>query len=216
MLYPRYLICKAIPKYISGRTSYFQVCLAFHPYPQLIRAVFNLQRFGPPRDFTHASPWPWIDQPVSGMLRATQRRIRTRFRSGFTSRLNLAAQNNSLTHYAKGTRSHCLQADGFRYCFTPLTGVLFTFPSRYLSTIGHRVVFSLGRWSSRIPAGFLVPRGTWGPDQGDGFRFTYRPLTFSGAPFQMLRLRIRFVTPRKIRKSSRPAPRHRIYNASGL
>ena len=27
---------EAIPKYISGRTSYFQVCLAFHSYPQLI------------------------------------------------------------------------------------------------------------------------------------------------------------------------------------
>ncbi len=25
VLYLRYLICKAIPKYISGRTSYFQV-----------------------------------------------------------------------------------------------------------------------------------------------------------------------------------------------
>jgi len=71
VLYPRHLICKAIPKYISGRTSYFQVCLAFHPYPQLIRAVFNLQRFGPPRHFTVASPWPWIDHLVSGLLRTT-------------------------------------------------------------------------------------------------------------------------------------------------
>jgi hypothetical protein len=106
VLYPRYLLCKAIPKYISGRTSYFRVCLAFHPYPQLIRAVFNLQRFGPPRDFTHASPWPWIAHPVSGLLRTTIRPVKTRFRYGYTSRLNLAAQSNSLTHYAKGTRSH--------------------------------------------------------------------------------------------------------------
>ena len=105
VLYPRYSLCKAIPKYISGRTSYFRLCLAFHPYPQLIRAFFNIHRFGPPRDFTHASPWPWIDQPVSGLLRTTIRHIKTRFRYGFTSRLNLAAQSNSLTHYAKGTRS---------------------------------------------------------------------------------------------------------------
>jgi hypothetical protein len=105
VLYPRHSLCKAIPKYISGRTSYFRLCLAFHPYPQLIRAFFNIQRFGPPRDFTHASPWPWIDQPVSGLLHTTYRHIKTRFRYGFTSRLNLAAQNNSLTHYAKGTRS---------------------------------------------------------------------------------------------------------------
>jgi hypothetical protein len=33
---------EAIPKYISERTSYLQVCLAFHPYPHLIRTVFNL------------------------------------------------------------------------------------------------------------------------------------------------------------------------------
>ncbi len=31
-----------------------------------------------------------------------------------------------------------------------------------LSTIGRQGVFSLGRWSSRIPTGFLVSRGTWG------------------------------------------------------
>ena len=48
----------------------------------------------------------------------------------------------------------------FQILFTPLTGVLFTFPSRYWFTIGRRLVLSLGRWSSRIPTGFLVPRGT--------------------------------------------------------
>ena len=99
---------KAIPKYISERTSYFQVCLAFHPYPQLIRAVFNLQRFGPPRHFTGASPWPWIDHLVSGLLNTTCRPVQTRFRYGYTLRLNLAALSNSLTHYAKGTRSQII------------------------------------------------------------------------------------------------------------
>ena len=39
-------------------------------------------------------------------------------------------------------------------------GVLFTFPSRYWFTIGHRVVFSLARWSWLIPTGFLVSRRT--------------------------------------------------------
>jgi hypothetical protein len=39
--------------------------LAFHPYPQLIRAVFNPHRFGPPCGVTHTSPWPWVDHPVS-------------------------------------------------------------------------------------------------------------------------------------------------------
>ncbi len=49
---------------------------------------------------------------------------------------------------------------GFRFSFTPLTGVLFAFPSRYLSAIGSCIVFSLGSWSTRIPAGFPVPRRT--------------------------------------------------------
>ena len=44
--------------------------------------------------------------------------------------------------------------------FHPPFGVLFTFPSRYWFTIGHLVILSLGRWSSQIPTGLLVPHGT--------------------------------------------------------
>jgi hypothetical protein len=58
-----------------------------------------------------------------------------------------------------------LVGNGFRYYFTPLTGVLFTFPSRYLFTIGHRHVFSLGRWSSQFRQGFHVSRRTRVPYQ---------------------------------------------------
>src|SRR3990170_3838613 len=49
--------------------------------------------------------------------------------------------------------------------FHPPLGVLFTFPSRYSFTIGHQVVLSLGRWSSQIPTGLLVPHGTQVPDR---------------------------------------------------
>ena len=51
--------------------------------------------------------------------------------------VKLATENKSLTHYTKGTQSpnkvgsHCLYAYGFRIYFTPLSGVLFAFPSRY-------------------------------------------------------------------------------------
>ena len=55
---------------------------------------------------------------------------------------------------------------GFRFYFTPLEGVLFAFPSRYLFAIGSYGVFSLGSWSTRIPAGFLVPRRTQAPHHG--------------------------------------------------
>ena len=53
-------------------------------------------------------------------------------------------------------------AHGFRDSFTPLHGVLFTFPSRYLFAIGLWRVFSLGGWARRIHTGFHVPRATQG------------------------------------------------------
>ena len=48
--------------------------------------------------------------------------------------------------------------------------MLFTFPSRYFFAIGHQGVFSLGRWSSLLPTGFPVSRGTLDSDQ-DNFCF---------------------------------------------
>jgi hypothetical protein len=50
----------------------------------------------------------------------------------------------------------------FQVSFTPLVGVLFTFPSRYLCTIGRRGVFRLGGWSPHVQTGFHVPRPTQG------------------------------------------------------
>ena len=51
----------------------------------------------------------------------------------------------------------------FQVLFHSPPGVLFTFPSQYFSTIGHRLVFRLGGWSPRLPTGFLVSRGTLDP-----------------------------------------------------
>ena len=48
----------------------------------------------------------------------------------------------------------------FQVLFHSPPGVLFTFPSRYWFTIGRQRVFSLRRWSSQIPTGFHVSRGT--------------------------------------------------------
>ena len=82
VLYPQGLTRDASPQTISGRTSYLQVRLAFHPYPQLIQCFFNNNRFGPPHEVNHASAWPWIDHLVSGLLMQTKRPIQTRFRYG--------------------------------------------------------------------------------------------------------------------------------------
>src|SRR4030067_1326995 len=82
----------------------------------------------------------------------------------------------------------------FQVLFTPLAGVLFAFPSRYWFTIGRQVVFSLGRWSSQLPTGFLGPRGTQVPSRRPT-RFVYAAITRSGGPFQTLRLRESLMTP---------------------
>ena len=49
----------------------------------------------------------------------------------------------------------------FQFLFHSPSGVLFTFPSRYLFTIGHQVVFSFTLWSGQIPTEFHVLHSTW-------------------------------------------------------
>src|SRR5690625_6939898 len=97
------------------------------------------------------------------------RPIQSRFRFGFTyQRFNLAVNRNSPVHSAKGTPSpinglRLLVGTRFQVLFHSPSGVLFTFPSRYWFTIGHHGVFSLGRWSSRIPPDCHVFRRTQDP-----------------------------------------------------
>ncbi len=96
----------ASPKAISGRTSYLRVRLAYHPYPQLIPQLCNVERFGPPRQVNAASAWPWVAHPVSCLIPATARPLQTRFRSGSGCNcLNLATEINSLAHSPRGTPS---------------------------------------------------------------------------------------------------------------
>jgi hypothetical protein len=76
----------------------------------------------------------------------------------------------------------------FQILFHSPLGVLFTFPSRYLFTIGHQVVFSLRRWSSWIPTRFHVSCGTRGSSRALCL-FEYRAITFFGLPFQAILLK---------------------------
>ena len=78
----------------------------------------------------------------------------------------------------------------FQVYFTPLTGVLFTFPSRYWFTIGHRRVFSLGGWAPRIRTEFHVFRPTWDP-AGPVMEFEYGAITLFGRSFQTVPLSMR-------------------------
>src|SRR3712207_9268865 len=69
---------------------------------------------------------------------------------------------NSQAHSSKGTQSprpeglrlSRLVGTRFQVLFHSPPGVLFTFPSRYLSAIGHQGVFRLSGWSRRIHTEF--------------------------------------------------------------
>ena len=91
------------------------------------------------------------------------RPVQTRFLFGFVPSLilNLAIYNNSPDRSTKSTTSPfkwlCLLVNiGFQVLFHSPPGVLFTFPSRYFSTIGHQVVFSLTGWSPHVHTRFHV------------------------------------------------------------
>src|SRR5699024_6011891 len=80
---PGYKRFEASPKAISERTSYLRVRLAFHPYPHLLPAFFNIRGFAPPGCVTWPSPGTWVGHRVSGLRPHTKRAlIKTRFRFG--------------------------------------------------------------------------------------------------------------------------------------
>ena len=170
--YLRWTTPTAAPKCISGRTSYLWVRLEFLPYPQLIPQFCNTGGFGPRRGLTLASPWPWVAHPVSGLICATYRPIKTRFRCGSSTLpyLNLAAQINSPDHSSIGTPLAAEQLPK-KLSNLPLTacgymvsglfhrppGLLFTFPSRYLFTIGRQEYLALEGGPPCFPQDFSCP-----------------------------------------------------------
>ena len=72
----------------------------------------------------------------------------------------------------------------FQVLFHSPPGVLFTFPSRYLSAIGHQGVFRLSGWSRQIHTEFHGLGATWEHVQGRQRVFVYGALTLYGDPFQ--------------------------------
>src|SRR4028119_2296972 len=123
-----------------------------------------------------------------------RRPVRTRFRYGFPTRVNLATQRklagsffkrHAVTAASKPTTTPPrparpppqrravppaskltptlprLVGTRFQVLFHSPPGVLFTFPSRYLSAIGHQGVFRLSGWSRQIHTEFHGLRATW-------------------------------------------------------
>jgi hypothetical protein len=82
--------------------------LAFHPYPQVIRAVFNPHRFGPPLSVTSASPCSWVDRPGFGLYPQQLIALVTGLAfavAPLDTSLASLLRSNSPDHNAKGTQS---------------------------------------------------------------------------------------------------------------
>ena len=97
----------------------------------------------------------------------------------------------------------------FQVLFHSPPGVLFTFPSRYWSTIGRRVVFRLGWWSTQLRTGFPVPGPTQAPPPGGVVGSAYGALTLCRRPSHAVRL------PSTPPRRERRLPGGRPYNPAG-
>ena len=161
-------LTKASPKAISRRTSYLRVRLEFLPYPHLIATLFNgfILDMGRSPGFGSAlRDFPPFSDLVSLRMSAS---------SPFS--LPRVATRRTVLQKVRGCTSSCGAPAGRRH---RVSGSL-SLPSRgtfhlsltVLFAIGHRVVFSLGGWSPRLPARFPVSRGT--PDPARSARLPLR------------------------------------------
>ena len=119
-----------------------------------------------------------------------RRPIQTRFRYGYPTRVNLATQRklagSFFKRHAVTTHKGSLRrivGTRFQVLFHSPPGVLFTFPSRYLSAIGHQGVFRLNGWSRQIHTEFQGFRVTWGTAP-ELVSYTYGAITRYGTTFQ--------------------------------
>ena len=169
--------------------------MAFHRSPQLIRTFCNRSRFGPPRACSARFGLATVRSPGFGSTRHDSSPFRTRLRCGSACPwLSLAAPDHSSAHSTKGTpsraqtlrpaRSDRPEAHGFRLCFTPLAGVLFTVPSRYWSAIGRWRYLALGRGRPRFRPDSACPALLTIQNHPARSPFAYGVLTLCDAPFQ--------------------------------
>ena len=165
--------------------------MVFRRYPQLIRYFFNSKRFGPPRRFNCASPWPWVDRLVSGLWHTTgapySDSLSLRLRR---SRLNLAAHHNSPVHYPRSTPSpgSCdhWAPTGCRHTVSGTISLPFRGAFHLSLTVLVRYrslrVFSLRGWSPWIHARYHVPGATWVMLERS-LPFAYGAITLCGSTF---------------------------------
>ena len=169
--------------------------------------LFNVHGFGPSDPFTGRATCPWVDHGVSGRTHATD--VAT-LRLAFASApgLDPLASPHTCTRRSimQKVRRHPFPSLGiglrplvgvrFQVLLTQLTAVLFLVQSPYSGTIGHRGVFSLGRWSAQLHTGFHEPRATLGILSTGSCRVCIRDFHPLWCAFPDASARDGFVTPR--------------------
>lgn len=135
---------EAVPQYISGRTSYLQVRLAFHSYTQLIRDCFSRHRFGPPPPVTGVSTWSCVAHLVSSLVPRTQ----APYSDSLSLRLRLIdlslhVRSKSPAHASIGTPQPACGA--VTACKSTGSGSL-SLPSRGSFHRSLTVLFAIGHW----------------------------------------------------------------------
>ena len=121
------------------------------------------------------------------------RPVRTRFRYGFPTRVNLATHRklagSFFKRHAVTTLSASTQRDAPTACRHTVSGTIslrsrgtFHHSLTVLFAIGRLDILSLTRWSSQIHAG-LHGSGATRDDDSRLIAFVYRTLTFCGGPF---------------------------------
>src|SRR5687768_6823569 len=175
-----------------------------------------------------ASPCPRVDHRVSGRMPATCRPFGLAFApapavpaltSRRTSTRWLILQK-ARRHRFK-TCSDRLEAHGFRLCFTPLAGVLFTVPSRYWFPIGRLPYLALGRGRPCFPPDSACRRVLTIPSHASPAPVTYGTLTPSGRPFQCRSVKGVDCRERSVPRSGhvvlpRPSSAYQLIRCAGL
>ncbi len=140
--------------------------MAFHLYPQLIPELCNVHGFGPPLRYYRSFTLAMGSSPGFG---STPRDYGALFRLAFATApgrldpLTLPHRSNSPAHSSIGTPSS-LRRRTPTACrptvsdlFHSPSGVLFTFPSRYLCTIGRQGYLALEGGPPSFPRDFTCP-----------------------------------------------------------
>ena len=170
--------------------------MAFHPYPQVIAAVFNRRAFGPPRGLTPASACPGIAHPASRPRRGTGRPVGTRLRYGSLPSLTSPRASDSLAHSTKGTPSQRKAAPTARG--RTVSGTV-SLPSRgafHLSLtvlVRYRSQESIQAWMVVHPDSDRVPRARpySGTRSAARVGCAYGAVTLCRRPSQAVRLPLR-------------------------